>query len=216
MNVLYCNKEVYPQIDDPFQCIDIYNRKALVALWVHPFRVVHNQSFEGRCQNLPLRATNPSGRYWWTMSVISMASHKAICLLRQITIYTWVYRQSRQFCKTSAEATNYVKVFCETKWNFWVIEIEFWHPPALIIYSWMVHCVILMMIESDCLFNWGIFRILDRDIHIYHKTYKDISINSKFDHDVTLDEHLANYFELQQYFIISFITFKCCCCSMKI
>ena len=36
MNVLYCNKEVYPQIDDPFRCINIYNRKAFVALWVHP------------------------------------------------------------------------------------------------------------------------------------------------------------------------------------
>ena len=37
MNVLYRNKEVYPQIDEPFRCIDIYNRKASVPLWVHPF-----------------------------------------------------------------------------------------------------------------------------------------------------------------------------------
>ena len=28
---------VYPQIDKPFRCIDIYNPKASVALWVHPF-----------------------------------------------------------------------------------------------------------------------------------------------------------------------------------
>ena len=36
MNVLYHNKEVYQQIDEPVRCIDIYNRKASVALWVHP------------------------------------------------------------------------------------------------------------------------------------------------------------------------------------
>ena len=36
MNVLYRNKEVYPQIDKPFRCIDIHNRKAYIALWVHP------------------------------------------------------------------------------------------------------------------------------------------------------------------------------------
>ena len=29
---------VYPQIDKPFRCIDIYNPKAFLALWVHPFR----------------------------------------------------------------------------------------------------------------------------------------------------------------------------------
>ena len=28
---------MYPQIDKPFQCIDIYSRKPSVALWVHPF-----------------------------------------------------------------------------------------------------------------------------------------------------------------------------------
>ena len=39
MNVLYRNKELYPQIDEPFRCVDIYNRKASVPLWVHPFRV---------------------------------------------------------------------------------------------------------------------------------------------------------------------------------
>ena len=38
MNVLYRNKEVYPQIDEPFRCIDIYNRKASGPLWVHPLR----------------------------------------------------------------------------------------------------------------------------------------------------------------------------------
>ena len=27
---------MFPQIDKPFVCIDIYNRKAPVALWVHP------------------------------------------------------------------------------------------------------------------------------------------------------------------------------------
>ena len=36
MNVLYRNKEVYPQSNESFQCIDIYNRKASVALWVLP------------------------------------------------------------------------------------------------------------------------------------------------------------------------------------
>ena len=35
--ILYRNKEVYPQIDEPFGCIDIYSSKAIVALWVHPF-----------------------------------------------------------------------------------------------------------------------------------------------------------------------------------
>ena len=44
MNVLYRNKEVYPQIDDPFRCIDIYYRKACVALWVHPF-ILYNEYF---------------------------------------------------------------------------------------------------------------------------------------------------------------------------
>ena len=42
MNVLYRNKEVYPQIDTPFQCIDIYNHKASVALWVHPLKVAYS------------------------------------------------------------------------------------------------------------------------------------------------------------------------------
>ena len=37
MNVHYRNKEVYPQIDKPFRCIDTYSRKAPVPLWVHPF-----------------------------------------------------------------------------------------------------------------------------------------------------------------------------------
>ena len=36
MNVLYYNKEVYPQINKPFRCIDIYNRKTSVTLLVHP------------------------------------------------------------------------------------------------------------------------------------------------------------------------------------
>ena len=40
MNVHYRNKEMYPQIDKPCRCIDTYNRKASVALWVHPFRLV--------------------------------------------------------------------------------------------------------------------------------------------------------------------------------
>ena len=35
--ILYRNKQVYPQIDEPFRCIDIYNRKASVVLWLHPF-----------------------------------------------------------------------------------------------------------------------------------------------------------------------------------
>ena len=34
INVLYCAKEV-SQSQEPFRCIDIYNRKASDALWVH-------------------------------------------------------------------------------------------------------------------------------------------------------------------------------------
>ena len=45
MNVLYRNKEVYPQIDEPFRCIDIYNRKASVPLWVYP--LTHQNTFDG-------------------------------------------------------------------------------------------------------------------------------------------------------------------------
>ena len=37
MNPFYRNKYVYPQGDEPFRSIDTYNRKASVALWVHPF-----------------------------------------------------------------------------------------------------------------------------------------------------------------------------------
>ena len=43
MNVLYRNKEVYPQIDEPFRRVDIYNRKASVPLWVHPFMLCFNK-----------------------------------------------------------------------------------------------------------------------------------------------------------------------------
>ena len=28
---------MYPLIDKPFRCIDIYSRKAFVALWVQPY-----------------------------------------------------------------------------------------------------------------------------------------------------------------------------------
>ena len=35
--ILYRNKEMYPQIDEPFRCIDMCNRKASVVLWVHPY-----------------------------------------------------------------------------------------------------------------------------------------------------------------------------------
>ena len=35
--ILYRNKEVYPQINEPFRCIDMCNRKPSVVLWVHPF-----------------------------------------------------------------------------------------------------------------------------------------------------------------------------------
>ena len=33
---------MYPQIDKPFRCIDIYNRKAYIALWVHPFTLTQS------------------------------------------------------------------------------------------------------------------------------------------------------------------------------
>ena len=38
MNTLHRKEKVYPQIDKAFRCIDTYNRKTAVALWVHPFR----------------------------------------------------------------------------------------------------------------------------------------------------------------------------------
>ena len=44
--ILYRNKEVYPKIDEPFRCIDIYNRKASVVLWVHPFMIDHGSMKE--------------------------------------------------------------------------------------------------------------------------------------------------------------------------
>ena len=37
MNTLYRKEKVYPQIDKAFRCIDTYNRKTAMALWVHPF-----------------------------------------------------------------------------------------------------------------------------------------------------------------------------------
>ena len=46
MNVLHHNKEVYPQINKPFRCIDIHNRKAYIALWVHPFTHVDGLSLD--------------------------------------------------------------------------------------------------------------------------------------------------------------------------
>ena len=52
MNVHYRNKEVYPQINKPCRCIDTYNRKASVALWVHPFTQIARPVCEARCMNV--------------------------------------------------------------------------------------------------------------------------------------------------------------------
>ena len=59
MNVLYRNKEVYPQIDDPFRCIDIYNRKAslcgytpLVLSLCNGFRLLLSVAIDGPIASL--------------------------------------------------------------------------------------------------------------------------------------------------------------------
>ena len=62
MNVLYCNKGVYPQIDDPFRCIDIYNRKVLVALW---------EASKYNCAALSVPQPVTTCCYWEDRTIIS-------------------------------------------------------------------------------------------------------------------------------------------------
>ena len=39
---------MFPQIDKLFRCIDIYNRKAPVALWVHPLTLYYMETINGK------------------------------------------------------------------------------------------------------------------------------------------------------------------------
>ena len=48
INALSPKKKVYPQIDKPFRCIDIYNSKAYITLWVHPFMQLKENLVEYR------------------------------------------------------------------------------------------------------------------------------------------------------------------------
>ena len=41
MKTLHRKEKVYPQIDKAFRCIDTYNRKTSIALWVHPLNLYH-------------------------------------------------------------------------------------------------------------------------------------------------------------------------------
>ena len=45
---------VYPQIDKPFRirCIDMYNSKASVALWVHPYSLLYTDGCDKRSLGL--------------------------------------------------------------------------------------------------------------------------------------------------------------------
>ena len=54
---------------------------------------------------------------------MSQKAITTICEWYLITI--GLYGQSRQFCETSVEVTNYVIDFCETMWKPGVTEIEF-------------------------------------------------------------------------------------------
>ena len=59
--------------------------------------------------------------------MISVACHKKPLLLHAMLsdYYIGLFRQSRQFCKTSAEVTNYLIAFCKTMLKPGATEIEF-------------------------------------------------------------------------------------------
>ena len=55
MKTLRRKEKVYPQIDKAFRCIDTYNRKTSIALWVHPLRFekserILNKGIEGNLE----------------------------------------------------------------------------------------------------------------------------------------------------------------------
>ena len=63
--------------------------------------------------------------------MISAACHKKPLLLHAVLsdYYIGLFRQPRQFCKTSAEVTNYRIAFCETMLKPGATEIVFGRLP---------------------------------------------------------------------------------------
>ena len=96
---------MFPQIDKHFRCIDIYSSKAIVGLWVHPFKPIFHQNAKylalgGGVGQYPRRQTFALGipTCWYILALPPMPIPNAnaeICLTpdanprRQSVEYRW-------------------------------------------------------------------------------------------------------------------------------